>query len=273
MDLKSPWVIAGLLLLFLVELVFSHDKSVFGKGNKFRFGLPKFGRRVLKEQKDIPDHLVTKDLALKSGLLRQCEKELEQKGKTLTVMCVGESGVGKTSLISNILTVPISKAPPPPTKHITDNEIRIKCDGIPLTATFIDTPGYGDIMQLEKSFYCIAADIDRRLEKAFSKENRRVRPDKMDRSSGVGVDAVLYFIAPHRLKKIDLNFLKVLADEGSRLTSNSWCKIIQGRASIIPILAKADTMTEAELKSFRALVVKQLAEVPCPCRGYVGFYA
>ncbi|EKX41589.1 hypothetical protein GUITHDRAFT_74618, partial [Guillardia theta CCMP2712] len=185
---------------------------------------------------------------LKSGLLRQCEKELEQKGKTLTVMCVGESGVGKTSLISNILTVPISKAPPPPTKHITDNEIRIKCDGIPLTATFIDTPGYGDIMQLEKSFYCIGTShmyIDRRLEKAFRKENRRVRPDKLDRSSGVGVDAVLYFIAPHRLKKIDLNFLK----------------IIQGRASIIPILAKADTMTEAELKTFRALVVKQLADV------------
>ena len=39
------------------------------------------------------------------------------------------------------------------------------------------------------------------------------------------------------------------------------CKIIQGRASIIPILAKADTMTEAELKTFRALVVKQLADV------------
>ena len=57
--------------------------------------------------------------------------------------------------------------------------------------------------------YLSAADIDRRLEKAFRKENRRVRPDKLDRSSGVGVDAVLYFIAPHRLKKIDLNFLKV----------------------------------------------------------------
>ena len=37
--------------------------------------------------------------------------------------------------------------------------------------------------------------------------------------------------------------------------------MMKGRASIIPILAKADTMTAHELAAFRVLVARRLAEV------------
>ena len=53
-----------------------------------------------------------KELPLLEGLLRQREMELRAKGERLTVMCVGESGTGKSSLISNIFTVPLGTAPP-----------------------------------------------------------------------------------------------------------------------------------------------------------------
>eukprot|EP00802_Teleaulax_amphioxeia_P013157 Tamp_13205.p1 GENE.Tamp_13205~~Tamp_13205.p1 ORF type:complete len:291 (+),score=49.45 Tamp_13205:291-1163(+) len=188
--------------------------------------------------------LIARDLNLKDGLLAQYARELETRGEHVTIMCVGESGVGKSSLISNIFTVALAKAGVLPTQEIIDKPLRIESDGIPLSVTFVDTPGYGDVLELGKTFKAIASDIDRRLLRAVEEEERGHRPDMGQRRRNLGVDAVLYFIAPHRLKGVDIEFMKV----------------IQNRASIIPILAKADTMTAEELTAFRTLVTTKLAE-------------
>mmetsp|Transcript_35528 Transcript_35528/g.111148 ORF Transcript_35528/g.111148 Transcript_35528/m.111148 type:complete len:430 (+) Transcript_35528:2901-4190(+) len=57
------------------------------------------------------------------------------------------------------------------------------------------------------------------------------------------VSACLYFIAPHRLKTIDIDFMR----EVSRLIP------------IIPVIAKSDTMTRDETLEFRRLVAAQLS--------------
>lgn len=189
-----------------------------------------------------PKRATVKDIKLKEGLLKQHEKRLLVRGRRLNVMCVGESGVGKTTLISNIFQVPLQRTNFGPTARIKDNVLKLDVEGIPFTLTFIDTPGYGDEMDLRSSFGRITRSIDRRFARSFAAERPLHRRDMTDRRDDLGVDAVLYFIAPHRLKGIDLEFLKT----------------IQGRASIIPILAKADTMTPNELADFRRLVIKRL---------------
>ena len=200
-----------------------------------------------RKEGDIDENFTTltaRDLKLKSTLLLQHERELERRGEGVKIMCVGESGVGKSSLIANIFTVPVDLATgtvksPSPTTEIRDTEFRMESDGIPLKVTFVDTPGYGDTVELGQTFKAIATDLDRRMKTALEKEEKIDRADLAARRLELGVDAVLYFIAPHRLKGIDIEFLRV----------------IQGKASIIPILAKADTMTSDELAHFRALVV------------------
>jgi hypothetical protein len=54
----------------------------------------------------------------------------------------------------------------------------------------------------------------------------------------------LYFFPPHRVKAVDYAFLRRL----------------QGRASIVPILAKADTMTSEELELFQEQVTAGLEQ-------------
>ena len=62
------------------------------------------------------------------------------------------------------------------------------------------------------------------------------------------VDVVLYLFAPHRCKPADVALLKQL----------------KGKASIVPILAKADSMTSDELAHFRVQVTNALIEAKVP---------
>ena len=154
--------------------------------------------------------LVTQDLNLKEAMIRQYEQELMTQGESVTIMCVGESGVGKTSLISNILTVPLERATAPPTKEISDTVIDVDDGGVRLSVTFVDTPGYGDVLEIGQTFRLIAADLDQRMKNAVLVEGKIDRPGFLRRAKNLGVDVVLYFIAPHRLKGIDIEFMRMI---------------------------------------------------------------
>jgi septin family protein len=56
------------------------------------------------------------------------------------------------------------------------------------------------------------------------------------------VHACLYFMAPHRLKDVDVEFMQRL----------------HGRVNVIPVIAKADTMTTRELSDYKALILNVL---------------
>ena len=63
-------------------------------------------------------HLMSRNLNLREGLLQQYARLMESTPHTLTLMCVGETGVGKSSLISNLFTVPVVKTPPARTEKV-----------------------------------------------------------------------------------------------------------------------------------------------------------
>jgi len=136
--------------------------------------------------------------------------------------------------------------------EITETTTIIRVDSIPITVRMIDTPGFGDVgwlLDVHSSFRSITNYLDSTYERAFKREVATDRSaDYHTLDSDLGVDAVLYFISPHRLKGLDMELLRRL----------------RGRAAIIPIIAKADTLTVDELRLFRAQVTKQLADADIP---------
>lgn len=102
--------------------------------------------------------------------------------------------------------------------------------------TCIDTPGFGDFVNNEDSWRPILENIEARFDAYLEQENRVNRKNIVD----TRVHACLYFIAPtgHSLKPIDIEFMKRLG----------------GRVNLIPVIAKSDTLTDDEIKAFKARV-------------------
>jgi len=131
---------------------------------------------------------------------------------------------------------------PPKTYSITSTKVRILADGVPLTVTLIDSPGYGDQKNVEASFDVFTKFLDARLQESLEQEQSVTRSAEGGTLRKGGVDVILYFIAPHRLKGLDVELL-------SRLTH---------RAPVVPIISKADTLTADELATFRVTIAEDL---------------
>eukprot|EP00184_Porphyridium_aerugineum_P004707 CAMPEP_0184699430 /NCGR_PEP_ID=MMETSP0313-20130426/5705_1 /TAXON_ID=2792 /ORGANISM="Porphyridium aerugineum, Strain SAG 1380-2" /LENGTH=425 /DNA_ID=CAMNT_0027158523 /DNA_START=417 /DNA_END=1694 /DNA_ORIENTATION=+ len=180
---------------------------------------------------------------IQAGLIARKTLDLMSKGEALTIMCVGESGLGKSTLINNLFSRDLEKSAAEnflPTLCIVEKEVEFVVDGVPFAVRLVDSPGFGDVIDVNQSFETIVEYLDREYEKMYIAEldaKRSSKPPKFH-----GVDVVLYFIAPHRLKGLDIALLKRL----------------NGRCTIIPILAKSDTMTFSERLTFKDVVKQQL---------------
>jgi septin family protein len=102
-----------------------------------------------------------------------------------------------------------------------------------------DTPGYGDSFDVSARLRMMLKFIERgKLD--YMRREKSLTTD-MAYGADPRVDVCLYFIPPHRLKEIDVEFMSRLAKE----------------VPLIPIIAKADSMTDGELHQFKQLVQKQ----------------
>lgn len=107
---------------------------------------------------------------------------------------------------------------------------------ITVRLTVIDTPGFGDYVNNKDSWMPIIEFLDDQHESYMLQEQQPRRNDKID----LRVHACLYFIRPtgHTLKPLDIEVMK-------RLCS---------RVNLIPVIAKADTLSPADLAKFKARV-------------------
>eukprot|EP00967_Tisochrysis_lutea_P056217 scaffold70961_cov26-Tisochrysis_lutea.AAC.1 len=114
-----------------------------------------------------------------------------------------------------------------------------------LLVTLIDTPGYGDNTNTVESFEVITDYVESCFQKQLLAETSTSERDYNQLLKGDPlVHCCLYFIAPHRLKYIDLAFMRRL---------HKW-------VNIVPIIAKSDTMTTKEKDEFKEHVRKTLED-------------
>lgn len=172
-----------------------------------------------------------------------------QKGFNLNVMVVGESGLGKSTLISTLFNMPLYPATTPrnpaaelpKTVEIKSVTADLEENGVRLHLTVIDTPGFGDFINNNGSWEPIIREIDQRFDDYLEEENRVNRTAVEDNR----IHACLYFIQPtgHSLKALDVAVMKKL----------------HKKVNLIPVIAKADTFTEEEITNFKQCIMADIS--------------
>ncbi|CEG73856.1 Putative Peanut-like protein 1 (Cell division control like protein 1) [Rhizopus microsporus] len=162
-------------------------------------------------------------------------------------MVVGESGLGKSTLINTLFNTQI--IPPreihipqelPKTIDIRSLTSHIEENGVRLKLTVVDTPGFGDFINNEQSWKPILGDIEARYNTYLEQETRVHRHRLEDNR----IHACIYFIAPtgHSLKPIDIELMRRL----------------HKRVNLIPVIGKADTMSNEEIISFKQRIMADI---------------
>jgi septin 7 len=102
--------------------------------------------------------------------------------------------------------------------------------------TVVDTPGFGDFINNDESWDPIVKNIEQRFDAYLDAENKINRMNIVDNR----IHAVVYFIQPtgHSLKPIDIEVMKKL----------------HTKVNLIPVIAKADTVTDDEIDNYKKRV-------------------
>nr|XP_036862757.1 neuronal-specific septin-3 isoform X2 [Manis javanica] len=185
-------------------------------------------------------------------IIEQMRKKTMKTGFDFNVMVVGtegQSGLGKSTLVNTLFKSQVSRKASswnreekiPKTVEIKAIGHVIEEGGVKMKLTVIDTPGFGDQINNENCWEPIEKYINEQYEK-FLKEEVNIARKK--RIPDTRVHCCLYFISPtgHSLRPLDLEFMKHLS------------KVV----NIIPVIAKADTMTLEEKSEFKQRVRKEL---------------
>ncbi|NXH39764.1 SEPT4 protein, partial [Dicaeum eximium] len=149
------------------------------------------------------------------------------------------------------------------TKHVVDIEEK----GVKLRLTIVDTPGFGDAVNNTECWKPVADYIDQQFEQYFRDESGLNRKNIQDNR----VHCCIYFISPfghgygqpcplcpgelgrgvvgwgspgspRRLRPLDVEFMRALHQ----------------RVNIVPVLAKADTLTPAEVERMKNKIREEI---------------
>ncbi|KAI9268161.1 Septin-domain-containing protein [Phascolomyces articulosus] len=180
-------------------------------------------------------------------LPNQRHKIVTNRGCNFTVMVCGESGVGKSTFVNTLFTTSIKEYKNPAKRHekqldrtveieITKAELEEQMFKVKLSV--IDTPGFGDYVNNYDSWLPVIEFIDDQHENYMRQEQQPSRQGMID----MRVHVCLYFIRPngHGLKPLDIEIMKRL---GSRV-------------NLIPVIAKADTLTPKDLAQFKQRILE-----------------
>lgn len=127
------------------------------------------------------------------------------------------------------------------TVNVQSQTVSIVEKGVKLRLTVVDTPGFGDAVNNEECWKVVEEYVLQQFENHLDSESRLNRVNKCEDKR---VHVCLYFIPPngHGLRPVDIEFMKKL----------------HHRVNIVPIVAKADTLTKEECKIFKERVWKDI---------------
>ncbi|XP_041078452.1 septin-9-like isoform X7 [Polyodon spathula] len=183
------------------------------------------------------------------AILEQMRRKAMKQGFQLNIMVVGQSGLGKSTLVNTLFKSKVSRRSMqataeeriPKTIEIKSVSHDIEEKGVRMKLTVIDTPGFGDHINNENCWQPIMKFINDQYEKYLQEElninRKRWIPDSR-------VHCCIYFIPPtgHCLRPLDVEFMRRLS------------KVV----NIVPVIAKADTLTLEERDFFKQKIREEL---------------
>lgn len=157
-------------------------------------------------------------------------------------MLAGESGVGKTTFINTMFNTTVKSyydnasrynGAIKKTVEIGVTKAELEETNFKLRLNIIDTPGFGDNVNNSDAWSTVVEFIDDQHESYMRQEQQPNRTERFD----MRVHACLYFIRPsgHSLKPLDIEAMRHLST----------------RVNVIPVIAKADTLSPQEIKQFK----------------------
>ncbi|XP_026868122.2 septin 9b isoform X1 [Electrophorus electricus] len=183
------------------------------------------------------------------SVLEQMRRKAMKQGFELNIMAVGQSGLGKSTLINTLFKSKVSRRSVKPddeeripkTIEIKSISHDIEEKGVRMKLTVIDTPGFGDQINNENCWQPIMKFINEQYEQYLQEE---ININRKKRIPDTRVHCCIYFIPPtgHCLRPIDIEFMRHLS------------KVV----NIVPIIAKADTLTLEERDFFRQKIKEDL---------------
>lgn len=185
-----------------------------------------------------------------ANLPNQIHRKSVKRGFEFTLMVVGESGLGKSTLINTLFltdlypdrVVASAQENIEKTVKIDVSTVEIEERGVKVRLTVVDTPGYGDAIDNTDCFQSIIQYINDQFERYLQDESGLNRRHIVDNR----VHCCFYFINPagHGLKPLDIQFMKQL----------------HNKVNIVPVLAKADTLTKQEVAKLKRKVLDEIEE-------------
>ncbi|XP_043378414.1 septin-2 isoform X8 [Chelonia mydas] len=128
------------------------------------------------------------------------------------------------------------------TVQIEASTVEIEERGVKLRLTVVDTPGYGDAINCRDCFKTIISYTDEQFERYLHDESGLNRRHIVDNR----VHCCFYFISPfgHGLKPLDVEFMKA----------------IHNKVNIVPVIAKADTLTLKERERLKKRILDEIEQ-------------
>ncbi|RUS75335.1 hypothetical protein EGW08_016902 [Elysia chlorotica] len=178
----------------------------------------------------LPDQLVNKSVS---------------QGFCFNILCVGETGIGKSTMMDTLFNTNFDSTPSShdlPGVKLKAHTYELREKNVLLKLTLVDSVGFGDQINKDDSWKPIVDYIDAQFDSYLHEELKIKR--MLHTYHDTRVHACLYFIAPtgHSLKALDLVTMKKL----------------DTKVNIIPVIAKADTITKTELQKFKTKLMSEL---------------
>jgi len=183
------------------------------------------------------------------SITQQIEHKLLKRGFQFNVIVVGQTGLGKSTLINTIFA-----------SHLIDSKGRLASEeavrktteiqaashvivenGVRLRLNIVDTPGYGDQVNNEGCWDPIIKYIKDQHSAYLRKELTAMRDRYIQDTR---IHCCLYFINPtgHALRPIDVIVMKKLSEV----------------VNVVPVIAKSDSLTLEERERFKYKIREEL---------------
>ncbi|SAM82737.1 probable CDC10-septin [Ustilago bromivora] len=188
------------------------------------------------------DHTPLQSYVGFDSITKQIESKLLKRGFQFNVMVVGQTGLGKSTLINTLFAAHLidtkgrfaSDQPVRQTTEIHPVSHVIIENGVKLRLNIVDTPGYGDQVNNENCWDPIIKYIKDQHSAYLRKELTAMRDRYI---VDTRIHSCLFFINPtgHGLRPIDVTVMKKLSDV----------------VNVVPVIAKSDSLTMDERDLFK----------------------